>query len=397
MSLLPQSLRAGLLILACCTAARAADVTVKDRGALVAALQKAVAGTVIRVAPGQYDGGLMASGLAGTKTQPIFLTAADPAQPPVIAGGSSGIHLSGCMNVEIRHLHFTGAAANGINVDDGGGGKPASLGITLRHLKVTGTAPRGNRDGIKLSGLRDFTVEHCTVERWGLGGSGIDMVGCHEGTVTGSEFKHDGAAALMANGVQIKGGSSGIAVQRCRFIECGGRGVNLGGSTGAEYFRPPGARAEAARLTVEDCLFTGVQAPVAFVGVDGAVVRYNTIHQPGRWVLRILQENTAAGMTPSRRGVFAHNLIHFQSTTLRETVNIGPGTEPASFQFAGNVWHCQDRPADTRRLIRLPSAEKDGVYDKTPKLTAPQTGDFTLTPDSPVQNAGIRPVKKQPQ
>ena len=33
----------------------------------------------------------------------------------------------------------------------------------------------------------------------------------------------------------------------------------------------------------------------SFYGVDGAVVRFNTFEQPGRWVLRILQENRAAG------------------------------------------------------------------------------------------------------
>jgi hypothetical protein len=371
-----------------------AEVTVKDRAALAGALQKAVPGTVIRVAPGTYAGGISASGVAGTKTQPVVLTAADPAQPPVIEGGASGIQLSGCSFIELSHLHFSGATANGINVDDGGSGKPAAQGIALRHLKVTNNAPRGNRDGIKLSGLREFTVENCRVERWGLSGSGIDMVGCHSGVVANSEFKHDGPAAGMANGVQMKGGSSDITVQRCRFIDSGGRGVNLGGHTGAEYFRPLGSKAEAASLTVEDCLFSGVQAPVAFVGVDGAVVRHNTIYRPGRWVLRILQENTGADMVKSRNGSFTSNLIVFQSTSLREAVNIGGGTEPATFQFEGNTWHCEDRPADTKRLIRLPSPEKGGHYDKTPKFTAEEDGDFTLTPDSPVKNAGMRPEKK---
>ena len=38
--------------------------------------------------------------------------------------------------------------------------------------------------------------------------------------------------------------------------------------------------------------------PVAFVGVDGATVRHNTIYRPRRWGLRILQENRAAGLRP---------------------------------------------------------------------------------------------------
>ncbi len=372
----------------------AAEVIVKDRAALTGALQKAAPGTVIKVAPGTYAGGISASGIAGTKAQPVIITAADPAQPPVIEGGASGIQLSGCSFVELSHLHLSNAAANGINVDDGGSGKPASQGIALRHLKITNNAPRGNRDGIKLSGLRDFKVEDCTVARWGLSGSGIDMVGCHSGVVANCEFRHDGAAAAMANGVQMKGGSRDITVQRCRFIDAGGRGVNLGGHTGAEYFRPLGSKTEAANLTVEDCVFSGVQAPVAFVGVDGAVVRHNTIYRPGRWALRILQENTGADMVKSRNGVFTNNLIVFQSASLREAVNIGGGTEPATFQFEGNTWHCEDRPADTKRFIRLPSQEKGGTYDKMPKFAAAESGDFTLTPDSAVKSAGVRPEKK---
>jgi hypothetical protein len=397
MSFLPAPIRcwSAVLLSVVMPGVVAAEVTVKDRASLVGALQKAAPGTVIKVAPGTYAGGISASGVAGTKTQPVVLTAADPKQTPVIEGGASGIQLSGCSFVELSHLHFSGATANGINVDDGGSGKPAAQGIALRHLKVAGNSPRGNRDGIKLSGLRDFKVEHCTVERWGLSGSGIDMVGCHSGVVADSEFKHDGAAAIMANGVQMKGGSRDITVQRCRFIDSGGRGVNLGGHTGAEYFRPLGSKTEAASLTVEDCLFSGVQAPVAFVGVDGAVVRHNTIYRPGRWVLRILQENTGADMVKSRNGVFSNNLVVFQSGSLREAVNIGGGTEPATFQFEGNVWHCEDRPADTKRIIRLPSQEKGGIYDKTPKFTAAASGDFTLTPDSPVKNGGARPSSKQ--
>ena len=39
---------------------------------------------------------------------------------------------------------------------------------------------------------------------------------------------------------------------------------------------------------------------MAFVGVDGSVVRYNTIYRPEKWVVRILQENTADEMTISR-------------------------------------------------------------------------------------------------
>jgi hypothetical protein len=374
--------------LATLTCAGAADV--RDSASLAQALRSAKPGDVIRVAPGNYTGGISASGIRGTEKAPVKLTASDPKQPPVIAGGASGLHLSGCSHVEISHLKFTGAKANGLNIDDGQ--QPgSSKGIVLRDLTVTGSGPEGNRDGIKLSGLDNFTVERCRVEAWGSSGSGIDMVGCHDGVVRFCVFERDAAGyarAMQSNGVQMKGGSARVSVQRCRFVRAGGRGVNLGGSTGADFMRPVNTDAEARDLTVEDCYFEGVMAPVAFVGVDQAKVSHNTIVNPGKWVMRILQENRGASFVPCRKGAFSDNIIVYQSGALGEAVNTGPGTEPSSFTFARNLWFCEDRPAASQRQIRLPVAEEDGRHGTDPKLD-PVTGRSTL----PQISAGIRPEK----
>ena len=368
--------------------ARAADV--RDAASLTAALRAAKPGDVIRVAPGNYAGGISVSGVKGTVTAPVKLTAADPKQPPAIEGGASGLHLSGCSHVEISHFKFTGAQANGLNLDDGGLAGSAK-GIVLRDLVVTGTGPGGNRDGIKLSGVDAFLIERCRVEAWGTGGSGIDMVGCHDGQVRHCVFERDAAGyarALQSNGVQMKGGSARVVVQRCRFIRAGGRGVNLGGSTGAAYMRPAETDAEARALTVEDCYFEDVLAPVAFVGVDEALVQFNTIVRPGKWAVRILQENQNTEFVPCRKGTFRDNIIVFQSGSLGEAVNISPGTEPASFTFTHNLWFCEDKPAESQRRVRLPVKEEAGKYGMDPKLD-PATGRSTL----PNATSGIRAEK----
>jgi hypothetical protein len=138
------------------------------------------------------------------------------------------------------------------------------------------------------------------------------MVGCHRGLIEGCRFLgREGFS--QATGPQTKGGSSEIVIRRCLFVDAGQRAVNLGGSTGMAYFRPPGARYEARDITVEGCVFVGSQAPIAFVGVDGATVRYNTIYRPSRWVMRILQETTEPGFPPCRNGRFEHNLIVFRA------------------------------------------------------------------------------------
>ncbi len=337
----------------------AADVPVNDSESLGRALREAKPGSVIRLAPGRYAGGHFVTGVSGTAAAPIVLAGAAVGKS-TIEGGAAGVHLSGCSYWELRDVVFSGATANGINIDDAGKADSPVKGIILRGLDVRNNSPRGNRDGIKLSGVDAFTVTGCIISQWGESGSAIDMVGCHDGVVENCTFTH-GENAAMANGVQTKGGSRAVAIRKCKFINAGGRAVNLGGSTGAPYFRPLNATVEARDITVEDCHFTGSMAPIAFVGVDGAIVRYNTFVNPGRWVVRILQENQNAAFTPCRNGVFANNRITFKSS-LAMAVNIGGGTEPKTFRFEKNAWLCEDAPAETRSRLQLPNAETGGIY-----------------------------------
>jgi hypothetical protein len=176
------------------------------------------------------------------------------------------------------------------------------------------------------------------------------------------------AGFSQAHGPQTKGGSSQITIRRCWFDDAGSRAVNLGGSTGRAYFRPPGALYEAKEIVVEGCTFVGSMAPIAYVGVDGAVVRYNTIYRPQTWVVRILQETRDPGFARCRNGRFEHNLIVFRQSDIRTFVNVGPGTAPETFQFSNNFWYCEDRPEDSKP--QLPVPEQDGVYGRDPRLDA---------------------------
>ena len=364
-----------------------AELRVTSSDELAAALRQPAPGTTILVAPGKYRGGLSASKLAGNREQPIVIAGSDPKNPPLIEGGPSGLHLSSPAHVELRDLVFVGASGNGINIDDSGSTDTPAHHVVLRRIAVRDVGPRGNRDGIKLSGLRDFQIQSCRVERWGSGGSAIDMVGCASGVVNDCTFAEAGGE--MANGVQTKGGSSDIVIQRCRFENAGGRAVNAGGSTGSDYFRPRDATYEARDITVEDCQFIGGASAIAFVGVDGALVRHNTIYRPRRWAIRILQENNDPRLVASRNGQFRNNVVAFRVGELRNVVNIGANTAPQTFTFADNVWCCLDRPADTRRLVELPVAESGGQYDVNLDFADPDRGDLRIT-GNPL-DAGVRP------
>ena len=358
-------------------------VRVDNRDALVRALAAARPGTTIEIAPGTYRGGLSQRGLRGEDGKPIILTAADPKDPPVLEGGGSVLHLAGPAHVELRNLVITRGQGNGLNIDDGGDAGQARH-ITLSGLVVRDNGSRGNHDGLKLSGLDEFRVENCTVERWGLNGSAIDMVGCHEGVITGCTFRHE--KAELANGVQAKGGSRHVTVQRCRFENAGGRALNIGGSTGLAFFRPKPEGYEAKDITVEDCTIIG--SSIAFVGVDGAVVRFNTLYRPVRWGLRILQENQDAQFVPCRNGRFENNIVAFRSDETRTMVNVGGGTSPETFTFKDNVWYCLDRPAATERAVQLPVKETGGTYGVDPQFADAEKGKLTAK----AAKAGVRPT-----
>lgn len=356
------------------------------------AVAHAEPGSRILLAPGNYSGDFHFSNVRGATNRPIVIAAADPAHPPVFGGTSTGLQFSRPAFMELHHLIIRNAKINGLNIDDGGEFDEPAHDLVLRGLTITDIGPDGNHDAIKLSGVVHFRIEGCRLERWGAGGgSGIDMVGCHRGLIESNLFRH--TDTVGSTGVQAKGGTSEIDIRCNRFEGAGARAVNIGGSTGLQFFRPPlkpgEAHSEAKAIRVEGNTFIGGGAPVAFVGVDGAVVRFNTIYHPKRWALRILQENRAPAFVPSRKGVFTDNLVAFDSRDWSEGgVNIGSGTAPETFTFARNWWYCLDAPDRSRP--RLPVPEAEGVYGQAPKFRDAANGDLRLDPGDPAAKFGAQ-------
>ncbi len=361
-----------------CQVAFPEEYMAKNRSELQTALQKLQPGDVLKIAAGNYEGGVWISGLNGTESQPISIQGADPNNPPIFEGGGSGIQITQSSHVHLSDLHVTGASGNGLNIDEGGPKNPASVGIQLHKIHVSKIGPKGNSDGIKLSGLKGFKVVECLIESWGDGGSGIDMVGCHDGEITSCTLqrqKEEKPGNSGANGVQMKGGTSNVTVSKCTFKHIGNRGVNVGGSTGSPYFRPLDANAEASNLKVVDNVFIGGQAAVAFVGVNGAIFKDNVIYMPERWAMRILQENRDPKMAVCRDVLIENNTTVFNSQKMVTAINIGPNTAPETFRFIGNTWYCSDDPGRTQRLIQLPTPEQKGRYGEKPDLSKIDLGE----------------------
>ena len=352
------------------------------------AVDDALPGTAIRVHAGTYAGGTFLSDLAGTESAPIWIGGAPGEARPVLEGGGEGLHLSRGRYLVVHDLEVRNAASNGINADDGGdyADPLASHHLTFHHLSIHDIGGGGNQDCLKLSGVNDYTVALSEFARCGgaTSGSGVDHVGCHRGLLARNLFE-----ALSANAIQSKGGSSDLDIRWNRFTDAGARGLNLGGSTGFEFFRPPlsttAPNAEARDLRVVANLFLGSEAAVAYVGCVGCVVAHNTIVDPQNWILRILQETTTSppyAFEACRDGVFANNLVSFERAELSTHVNIGPNTAPATFTFASNLWYAWDNPAQSQPS--LPAPETGGIYGVDPALGP----DYRIGPASPAAGSG---------
>jgi len=335
--------------------ASGAETVVKDSQQLQAAIRAAKPGSVILLGPGEYRGGIYIQGISGTRLAPIVIKGQNASNRPLFSGGGGqAFHLSDCNHVVLADLVVKGFASNGINIDDGGTFETPSTYITLLNVSIFETGPTGNHDALKMSGVDHFVVRRCRFEGWG--GSGIDMVGCHEGVVTECVFVGRKGFS-QSNGVQMKGASSSVLVERCLFRDAGRRSINCGGSTGLAYFRPKVGDFEARDITIAGNRFVGSMAPVAWVTGDGGHVHHNTILFPDKWVLRILQETRDERFGACHDGVFEENVIVYDSR-VSVFVNVGPQTAPGTFTFRRNAW-C---PVGDERKPVLPAVEADGIY-----------------------------------
>jgi hypothetical protein len=334
----------------------AGEIIVRSTNELRAALRNLKAGDVLKIAPGEYASGHHVSGVAR-----LTVEALDPKNPPSFTGGKGGWHFSRCPDLTLRHIKISGQSINGLNLDDGGKlGEPVT-GITIENIEVSDIGPTGNYDGIKCSGLVKLTIRGCTITGWG--GQGIDFVGCHQSLITGCRFIGKEGFSASA-GIQLKGGTSDVIVEKCVFTNSGERPLNIGGSTGLEFFRPQGAKHEAARIVVRDNVIEGGPCSAAFVGVDGAEFSGNTIRYPEKWIFRILQETKEPGFVPCRNVVIKNNRIIFRRSQVRADINIGPGAAPETFRFDGNHWFAEDRHEASKP--QLPVEESGGVYGIKP-------------------------------
>jgi hypothetical protein len=360
------------------------------------ALSQATAGAAVRIHPGIYAGGIYHNNLSGSLTAPIWIGGLPGAARPVIDGGATGIQLSRAKYVVLHDLVLRNASQNGINCDDGGDtwDPLAAHHIVFDNLSVHDIGGSGNQDGLKLSGIRDYHVLDSEFRRCGGGnsGSGIDHVGCHRGLIARCTFED-----ISGNAIQCKGGSADIEIRWCRITNAGQRGINIGGSTGFAYFRPPlttsAPNFEARNIRVLANIFEGTITPLAFVGSVDSLAAHNSIINPTNWLMRILQETTSSGaytFLACADNAVVNNIFYFDRSDLSAYVNIGSNTDAASFTFANNLWYAHDDPSASTPT--LPASETDGLYAQDPNLDDVPGGNYAIDGNSPAFRNGWAPA-----
>jgi len=348
---------------------------------LSAAARDAAPGDTLLFSAGVHVGGAYISNLHGLADKWIVISGPRDATA-VIEGGGTAIQLSDPKYVRIEHLSFRGQTANGVNIDDGGTYDTPASHVSIRWCVWENIAATGNNDLLKLSGLQHFDIQYCRFLNGAAGGSMVDMVGCHNGRIEDNEFINAGS-----NCIQAKGGTADVLIARNRFINGGQRAINIGGSTGLQYFRPQGANYEAARIQVYANLFRGSMAPIAYVGAVDCDVANNTILYPDKWVIRILQETTEEGFLQCGDNYFRNNLVIVDNRAISPSVNIGPNTLPGSFGFSHNLWYNDEQPSWQGPALTAP--ESNGIRGRNPRLRDVAANDVFPLPASPALANGL--------
>jgi hypothetical protein len=338
------------------------------------AAMAATPGTRITMAAGTYTGSQLLTALTGELGRPVAIVGDGEV---IFDVGGTGVLLTSPAHVVLENLVIQNGTGFGLQIDDSGG---TAHHIVMRDLVIRNIGSGGNNDCLKLSGVDDFMV--LGGELTACSGEAIDMIGCHRGVISGLSIH-----STAQSGIGAKGGSAEVLIHGNVFTDVMNRPLNMGGTTGPEFFRPLDATAEARAIyAVANVFVRPDPSVVVYAGCVACVFANNTIIDPNRWLVRILQESTQPSIERAREGVFANNLVVFDVDAITAFVNVGADTMPETFVYDHNLWLARDRDdAWTGPTIE---GETDSLLQANPMLVDLEGGDYHLTAESPAIGAG---------
>ena len=212
-------------------------VPVSDPAGLLTAMGNALPGDVIELAPGVYDytacegAKRFETAAEGTQQQPITLMAADPADPPVLAGTGTQtgyvVHITGDYWI-LDNLKIT-TSQKGIVLDNANH-------TIIRSCDIGNT-------GAEAVAIRDGS-SYCLVQQCSIHDTGLVSPGYGEGVYIGSAYSTTGFdykcdfnrvegcifRNVAAEHVDVKEYTTGTEISGCTFYGDGMTGENYAGS-----------------------------------------------------------------------------------------------------------------------------------------------------------------------
>jgi hypothetical protein len=131
-------------------------------------------------------------------------------------------------------------------------------------------------------------------------------------------------------------------------------------------------------------IFNGSEAAASFAGCLECEFSHNTVVNPSKWVIRILQETVTIGsymFARTAHGIIAGNIFYFRRSDLNagEDINVGADTDTRTFLLAENLWYAHDEPVQSSpRISSFGGTHAGSLVGTSPDFVNPETGDFHL-------------------
>ena len=254
-----------------------------------------------------------------------------------------------------------------------------------------------NTQMIKMAGVDFFTIKNCTMNASNGTVIGMAGVGCHEGEVYNCRVD-----SCLQNGIEFKGGSSEIVIRNNVINMAYFTGINLGGDTDYEAFRPPlnimeEPTYEARGIHVFSNIIIDVTAPLAFntardcKAYNNLIVVTDKTRSPSGLVetlglLWIRHSGAGSVPTPSMNNLLANNIFYFREKeeyypNVFWHLMVGDeGDHSDTHEFYNNLWYCFEDSStswaswDMNGQVAYPIV-RDNVFGKDPLVQIdPDTG-----------------------
>ncbi len=210
---------------------------------------------------------------------------------------------------------------------------------------------------IKMAGVDSFVIKNCIMNASNASVIGMAGVGCHDGEVYNCRVD-----SCLQSGIQFKGGSSEIVIRNNVVNMAYFTGINCGGDSDTEVFRPPlnemeEPAYEARGIHVYSNLIIDVAAPIAFdtarncKAYNNLIVVTDKTRSPSGLestygLLWVRHSGHYDCPSPSRDNLLANNIFYFREKepyypNVFWQLSVGDeGDYSDTHEFYNNLWYC---------------------------------------------------------